>query len=111
VRQLSIFDAYREGGAKQSPGANCDPPRARREDPITSQLAAARVDEFSGEHFALIHKALEAPGTIYEIAERTGLSHVQVARRLPEMKGRAQRSGQKKPGPTGRACEVWKRMT
>jgi hypothetical protein len=85
------------------------PPRARAKDPAPSHLAAARVEEFADDHHSRIHKALETPGTIYDIAERTGLDAVQIARRLPEMKGRARRSLETKLGPKGRPCGVWTR--
>ena len=84
-------------------------PRARATDPQTSHAAALRVDEFSHVHFGLILGALrQAPGTIYQIGARAGLSHVQVARRMPELEG----LGHVVPhgaaeGPTGRACRVW----
>jgi predicted ArsR family transcriptional regulator len=86
-------------------------PRARRSDPATSHDAAASVDVFSAEHYQRIIRALKSggPGTIYEIAERCGMTHVQVARRLPEMQGRLVRirASITRRGPTGRACRVW----
>jgi hypothetical protein len=85
-----------------------DPPRARSRDPETSQHSAARVDEFAAAHYALIWKALEMPGTIHELAERTSLDHVQVARRLPEM-SRVRPTEERRPSPTGRPCRVWRR--
>lgn len=81
--------------------------RARRRDPETSHAAASRASEFAAVHMAAIRKALTlGSGTIYEIAERTGLDHVQVARRLPEMRD-AKVSDEKRCGPTGRMCRVW----
>ena len=94
VQQLSIFD----------------PPRARRSDPGTSQEAAARACEFTAEHYQKIITALRAgPGTIYEVAERAGITHVQVARRTSEMEGRRVRTlpGEVRRSPTGRKCRVW----
>lgn len=93
-----------------------EPIRARRADPSTSQHAADLVREFEGEHFSKILKAVnDAPGTIYEIAAATGLTHVQVARRMNELEQatrvRVQRDEQgsevKRPSPSGRPCRVW----
>jgi hypothetical protein len=84
-------------------------PRSRNTDPHTSHAAAERVGEFSHVHFGLILAALRSrPGTIYEIGRRAGLSHVQVARRMPELEGlgRVAANGTAL-GPTGRACRVW----
>jgi hypothetical protein len=83
---------------------------ARREDLETSHLAAARVDEFLAHHQALITEALkQGPGHIYDIADRTGgeLDHVQVARRLDAM-ANVTRTGEKKKGPKGRPCAIWR---
>ena len=87
-------------------------PRARASDPSTSHAAAERVGEFSHAHFGLILAALRhRPGTIYETGGRAGRTHVQVARRLPEL----ETSGHVAPngtalGPTGRVCRVWQRV-
>jgi predicted ArsR family transcriptional regulator len=84
-------------------------PRARNDDPSTSHAAAERVDEFSHKHYALILADLKrCYGTIYQIAAATGLSHVQVARRMPELQklGKVETSGFA-DGPTGRRCRVW----
>jgi hypothetical protein len=103
MQQLSIFEYPASAVAR-------DPPRARREDPVTSQLSAARVDEFAAAHYRRILDAMVEPGTIYEVAERAGISHVQVARRLPELEaGNRVRvlPDLKRPSPTGRMCRVW----
>jgi hypothetical protein len=61
-----------------------DQPRARRSDPATSHQAAARASRFSESHAGRIHVALMAgPATAHELAERTGLTVVQIDRRLP----------------------------
>jgi hypothetical protein len=63
-----------------------DQPRARRSDPATSHQAAARASHFSESHAGRIHVALMAgPQTAHELAERTGLTVVQIDRRLPEL--------------------------
>ena len=61
--------------------------RARATDPATSHAAAARLPEFVGSHCARILACLEryGPQSKDEIAARTGLSGVQVARRLPDL--------------------------
>jgi hypothetical protein len=102
-QQLSIFEHPRERVA-------VDPPRARREDPVTSQLAAAQADELSNAHYAQIRAALAAADgcTIHEIAALTGLTHVQVARRMKEMRG-VIATPETRPSPSGRPCRVWKR--
>lgn len=89
--------------------------RARRSDPQTSHDAAAGAGEFAHGHYALILGSLGLHGaqTIYEIADHTGLSHVQVARRLPEMAQMvppmARRTDRTRPGRSGRECLVWER--
>ena len=84
---------------------------ARRNDPSTSKVAAARVIDFADGHYALIIAALaHGEATIYEIAERSGLSHVQVARRMPELAEAALvvDTGSTKPSPSGRPCRIWR---
>jgi hypothetical protein len=71
---------------------NCPAPvepvtRARATDPSTSHEAAAKVDRFASGHYAQILEALATPGTIHELAARTKLNEVQIARRLPELHG------------------------
>lgn len=65
------------------------PPRARRADPQTSHQAAKRAAEFAGNHEARIFDAIQAAGnrgaTAKEIAAVTGLTDVQVSRRLKAM--------------------------
>ncbi len=55
-------------------------------------------------------KALEQPGTIYDIAARTDLDHNAVARRMSELErlDLAYTNGKKK-GASGRMCRVWVR--
>lgn len=90
--------------------------RARRTDPQTSHEAAETVGQFAHGHYALILGSLGLHGmqTIYELATRTGLSHVQVARRLPEMEAvvppMVRRTERTRPSPSGRGCTVWEAM-
>lgn len=85
--------------------------RARAGDPLTSHLAAEQASAFAAAHQAKILGALltQGPGTIYDIAERTGLDSVAVARRMAELEAlkTARPTGLTKAGPTGRQCRVW----
>lgn len=84
--------------------------RARTSDPETSHDAAAKARSFAQGHYHLICQALRhGPQTIYEIADRTGLTHVQVARRTAEMNGvQIERCAETRPSPSGRACHLWR---
>jgi predicted ArsR family transcriptional regulator len=65
------------------------PPLARRTDPQTSHAAAARAALFTGDHETRILAAVDRAGaqgaTAKEIATATGLTDVQVNRRLCRM--------------------------
>ena len=60
---------------------------ARRNDPLTSYLAADRVKLFAGSHYERILCALLflKQATAAEIGQISGLSVEQVDRRLPEL--------------------------
>ena len=63
-------------------------PRARRRDPVTSHKAAERAKAFAPSHSQRIFDALtSADLTASEIAAATGLTVVQICRRLPEIDG------------------------
>lgn len=64
-----------------------DIPRARRSDPVTSKTAAVNAQKFAASHAGRILAALGKlqTATAHEIAHETGLSVVQVDRRLPEL--------------------------
>ncbi|MEM7308881.1 MAG: helix-turn-helix domain-containing protein [Planctomycetota bacterium] len=87
--------------------------RARRDDLQTSKDAAGRSIAFSGEHYRRILDALRAlgaaGGTLYEIAEESGIHHVAVARRMGELRraGLVERPGDKRTTPTGARAAVW----
>lgn len=69
---------------------------ARRDDPATSKAAAARSEEFKGDHSKRIVKALSAgPAGKTEIGSRSGLTEQQVARRMHELlrTGAVERTG------------------
>lgn len=63
--------------------------RARATDPITSHMAAERAGQFAGPHKERIlwalAGALDDGMTAAEIAAASGLTVVQVARRMPEL--------------------------
>ena len=61
--------------------------RARATDPETSQQAAEGASAFAGSHSARILNALQAvaSATAHELAQPTGLTVVQIDRRLPEL--------------------------
>ena len=64
-----------------------DPPRSRRDDPVTSHRAADRAKDFAGAHQRILKDAVrEFPGSTYlELAQLTGLERHAVARRLKEL--------------------------
>lgn len=58
----------------------------RAHDPLTSVLAAEAASAFSGPHCERILTALgNGPATAHELQARTGLTVVQIDRRLPEL--------------------------
>lgn len=84
-----------------------DPPRARRRDPATSKAAGLKASEFASGHAARILAALveRGPMTAKEIAERTGLTDVQVSRRGKELvEARLVTIGP----DTKEGCRVWR---
>jgi len=85
-------------------------PRVRNTDPDTSHAAADQAAELATKHHLIIMVALETPGTIYDIADRTDLDHNAVARRMSELERMdlVYTDGKKK-GASGRMCRVWVR--
>ncbi len=82
-------------------------PRARRRDPETSKAAAAKAASFAVSHRNRIMAVLrDEPGTIYDLAARCGLDHVEVARRMSECKrlGLAVPTNEKRDG-----CRIWRK--
>jgi hypothetical protein len=64
-----------------------DFPRARASDPATSHLAASNASKFAESHAGRIHLALIGKNlTAHELSTITGLSVVQIDRRLPDLK-------------------------
>lgn len=61
-------------------------PLARSTDPQTSHDAAERVASVAVSHRNRIMAALDTPGTVKEIAQRCGLDHVRVGKRMVELK-------------------------
>jgi hypothetical protein len=115
TREAPVMDLLAWAGLDPAPIAEAAADarrRARNGDPATSHAAARAADRIAADHFAKILRALRqwGPGTIYDIAEHTRLSHVQVARRLPEMRDKGWGVGPTNvtaEGPTGRQCRVW----
>lgn len=88
-----------------------EPPRARRNDPATSKIAARGASDLAAAHEAKIRMALRTVvnATIYELEPLTGLDHVQIARRLPYMNDCSPDDNNTRPGPNkGRPCRCWK---
>lgn len=87
---------------------------ARRTDPETSVAAARAAVVFTGTHCERIHAALTAlgPMTKDEIARRTGLTSVQVDRRLPDLEeaGKAEPTGDVRNSDSGRPERVWRAL-
>jgi len=88
-----------------------DAPLARRSDPETSHAAAEASAEFRGEHHRKILEVLGWYGPLGKsgIAKLSGLDHVAVARRLPELqrKGLASPTGRTVPSTSGRLEREW----
>lgn len=94
-------------------------PLARRDDPQTSHDAAASMEPHVGKQAAKIVGSLwtEGEGTIYEIGQRTGMTHVQVARlmkqllerKVVELKVGEDGKPATRPGDSGRECRVWRK--
>lgn len=64
---------------------------ARASDPITSVIAGERAKRFRSGHYARILAALAAEKSLTagELEQCTGLTVVQIARRLPELREHA----------------------
>ena len=86
-------------------------PRSRRTDPATSHLAAEAARPAQLTHIEIIRGALvrHGAGTIEDIAHWTGLSPVQVARRMPDLQkvGMAAPNGQHGLSVCGRLERQW----
>lgn len=98
MHQLSFFDPALRAA------------HARRTDPETSHAAAALAAPIADRHRRLILGALaRRPMSSTEIARFTGLSMVQVARRMHELVEveLAHDTGARRPTESGRASIVW----
>lgn len=91
--------------------------RARADDPVTSKVAAREARGLASEHRAKILGALaDADLTAGEIAERCGLTSLQVSRRMAELRDQVEvRAVEIEPGvpvtrptPSGRPARVWR---
>lgn len=123
MRQLAIFDAagapiappHAAGARRERVSDDSVPsnrkiptPAARRTDPATSKRAAVQAGTFAESHRGRILAALERPGTIKELAARTGIDHVAVARRMGELQ-RAEPPLAQPTGEVREGCRVWMR--
>lgn len=88
------------------------PGLARTTDPATSHVAAQRAAAFAGSHIDVILACLgrHGPQTIDEIAKRTPLNSVQIARGLAECdrRGLAEPTGLCRLSASGRPERVWR---
>lgn len=86
-------------------------PLARASDPATSHAAAVKAQTFLGTHEDRIVAALTSPANCYDLARRTGLSHVQVDRRMKALltSGRVRLTGRNTIGDGGSACAEYDR--
>lgn len=88
---------------------------ARTTDPWTSHAAAAARHTFATGHAAKVLACLQlfGPQTKDEIAGKTGLTSVQVDRRLPDLKtkGLAHPTGETRQSLSGRPERVWAATT
>lgn len=91
--------------------------RARRTDPDTSREAAKQSHGLAAEHVEKIRCALQcieqqmrSDATAHELAYFTGLTNVQISRRLAEMEeaGLIKPSGNTRPTPSGRPARCWR---
>jgi len=85
---------------------------ARKGDPSTSKAAANSTEELRETHWGAILKELVfGPGTSEELAERCGLPHAAVWRRMGELykAGHVVRTDEKRPNRSGRMAFVWRR--
>lgn len=83
----------------------------RKDDPITSHLAAEQSKELRGRHWLMILEALRVygPGTSEQIAGWTGLTHWAITRRMGELRddGRVIQTQEKRKNKSGRLATVW----
>ena len=85
--------------------------RARRHDPATSKAAARQSHSLAAEHRRVILGVMRTGSdwTAHEIAERCGLTAVQVCRRFAEMRddGDIRETVNTRPTPSGRHAQAY----
>ena len=85
--------------------------RTRAADPDTSYNAAVSMRSAASVHCSLILNALKTmgPASASQLAARTGLTQVQIARRLPDLEreGKAKPTEQIRKTASGRTERVW----
>jgi len=86
--------------------------RVRKDDPVTSKIAAQTIDEVAPAHEVRIIYALQhyGPLTGHEIADCVGLTYQQVSKRLPELErgGHVMPTGETSKSPANRPSRVWR---
>lgn len=86
-------------------------PKFRRDDPETSKTAGRKASKFVSGHYRHILNALEGFNlTAKEIGEETGLTSVQIARRIPELRSAGFVDGVLEDGEILKreGCQVWR---
>lgn len=91
-------------------------PRARRSDPASSRQAADSMRDSAAEHRSQILAALhdtDAPLSAEQIAARVALTHVQVNRRMAELRrmGLVEITGALARTATGRHAQTYRAKT
>lgn len=85
--------------------------RARRHDPATSKAAARQSHGLAAQHRLAILQVMRTGSdwTAHEIAERCGLTAVQVCRRFAEMRddGDIRETPNTRPTPSGRHAQAY----
>ena len=81
-------------------------PLARKTDPHTSKAAANKAARIAPSQRNIIADALREPGTVKDVAERTGLTQYAVSKRLTELArmGLIVATGVEREG-----CREWRR--
>lgn len=93
-------DSQVSAGRKTTPPARSDPSLARTTDPAVSHAAAARAKRWIPTHEEQILGVMWRPIIASEIAKCTGLTVVQVDRRMPELQaaGKVRLTGRERDG-------------
>jgi hypothetical protein len=95
-----------------SPAGITDKARARRNDPETSKAAARSIGNFADNHCRLIYEAIRQFGPMGKtrIAQKAGIDHVAVGKRLPDLQrcGVAYPTDKTEKSGSGRQERIWR---